>query len=121
MKAFARFFTLLSILGIAQFLFAQGTDLGTITGSVKDGSGAVVPNAKVVVLDLSTNSSRETHTNAQGVYRVFGLSLGKYKVTISQPGMGSVNVTGIDVRGSDVVTANAELKVAAANEVVSVA
>jgi hypothetical protein len=120
MKAFVKVLTLLSILGIAQFLFAQGTDLGTITGSVKDGSGAVVPNAKVVVLDLSTNSSRETHTNAQGVYRAFGLGLGKYQVTISMPGMNTVNVTGIDVRGSDVVTANAELKVAAASESVSV-
>src|SRR6185369_14696078 len=117
---FVRLLVLLSILGIAQFLFAQGTDLGTITGSVTDGSGAVVPNAKVVILDLSTKTSRETKTNAQGVYRVFGLSGGRYLVTISQAGMGTVNVNGVEVRGSDVVTADAQLKVASATETVSV-
>ena len=117
---FVRLLVLLSILGIAQFLFAQGTDLGTITGSVTDGSGAVVPNAKVVILDLSTKTSRETKTNNQGVYRVFGLSGGRYLVTISQVGMGTVNVNGVEVRGSDVVTADAQLKVASATETVSV-
>ena len=117
---FVRLLVLLSILGIAQFLFAQGTDLGTITGSVTDGSGAVVPNAKVVILDLATKTSRETKTNSQGVYRVFGLSGGRYLVTISQTGMGTVNVNGVEVRGSDVVTADAQLKVASATETVSV-
>ena len=117
---FVRFLVLLSILGFAQFLFAQGTDLGTITGSVTDGSGAVVPNAKVVILDLGTNTSRETKTNAQGVYRVFGVRPGSYQVAVSMTGMGTVNVNGVEVRGSDVATANAQLKVASATEVVSV-
>jgi len=117
---FVRFLVLLSILGLAQFLFAQGTDLGTITGSVTDGSGAVVPNAKVVILDLSTNTSRETKTNSQGVYRVFGLSSGRYQVSVSQAGMNTAQINGVEVRGSDTVTANAVLKVASATEVVSV-
>src|SRR6185369_11536723 len=104
---FVRFLVLLSILGLAQFLFAQGTDLGTITGSVTDGSGAVVPNAKVVILDLSTNTSRETKTNSQGVYRVFGLSSGRYQVSVSNPGMTTVNVNGVVIKGSDIVSADA--------------
>jgi Carboxypeptidase regulatory-like domain/TonB dependent receptor len=117
---FVRLLVLLSILGIAQFLFAQGTDLGTITGSVTDGSGAVVPNAKVVILDLATNTPHETKTNGQGVYRVFGLSSGQYQVSVSQSGMSTAQINGVQVRGSDVVTANAVVKVASATEVVSV-
>ena len=46
-------FVLSLIVGLAgtQFLFAQGTDLGTIRGTVTDSTGAVVPNAKVTISD----------------------------------------------------------------------
>ncbi len=119
LKWFATIAVLLAIFGSAQLLVAQGTDLGTITGVVTDSTGAVVPNAKVVILDLATNTSRETVTNGQGMYRLFGLSSGKYQVKVSNPGMATVQIV-VDVRGSDVVTANAQLKVAATSETVSV-
>src|SRR5258705_9963955 len=106
----------LAVLGSAQLLFAQGTDLGTITGLVTDGTGAVVPNAKVVILDLGTKSTRETKTSAQGEYRVFGLTSGTYQVSVSLAGMRTTQVTGIVLHGSDVVTADAQLKMASASE-----
>jgi hypothetical protein len=108
------------MLASVQFLLAQGSDLGTITGVVTDGNGGVIPDAKVVIVDVATNASRETKTNAQGVYRVFGLSLGRYQVSVSAPGMGTATINGIDVRGSDVLTADAHLKVAATTESVTV-
>src|SRR5438045_2734792 len=116
-----RLLTLVSIFaGASQFLMAQGTDLGTITGVVKDGSGAVLPNARVVILDLATNARRETKTNSQGVYQVFGLPLGRYDVTISNADMNSRVVKGVQINGSDVVSASAQLKVASATETVEV-
>src|SRR6266567_111850 len=87
--------------GCAQFVVAQGTDLGTIRGTVTDPSGAVIPNAKVVILDLATNTSRETNTNAQGEYQVFGLRAGRYKVSIGAPGMNTQDITGLVLTGSD--------------------
>ena len=108
-----------SLLG-AQFLFAQGTDLGTIRGTVTDSSGAVVPNAKVTVVDLATNTTRATTTNGQGEYQVFGLNSGAYKVSISVTGMQTVQVTGVVLKGSDTVSANAVLKPASAQEMVEV-
>jgi len=98
--------------GCAQTLFAQGTDLGAIRGSVTDSTGAVIPNAKVVVVDLATNTSRETATNSHGDYEVSGLRSGGYKVTVSAASMGTVDLTGIVLNGSDVANANAVLKVA---------
>ncbi|MGC2194106.1 MAG: carboxypeptidase-like regulatory domain-containing protein, partial [Terriglobales bacterium] len=85
-----------------------------------DATGALVPNAKVVILDLATNNPRETKTNAQGEYRVFGLSMGKYQVSISLAGMRTTQITGIEINGSDTVRADAQLKVASASETVDV-
>jgi len=42
--------------GASTRLLAQGTNLGTIRGAVTDASGAVVPKAKVIILDLATNT-----------------------------------------------------------------
>lgn len=111
---------ILFAVGSAQFLFAQGSDLGTISGSVTETTGALVPNAKVVILDLATNTPRETQTNSQGEYRVFGLRPGAYKVSISAPGMGTTEITNVQVSGSDVVSVNGVLKVAGTSETVSV-
>jgi Carboxypeptidase regulatory-like domain/TonB dependent receptor len=117
---FALILILLSAFGGGQFLFAQGTDLGTISGLVTDASGAVVTNAKVIILDLGTNMPRETKTNAQGEYRVFGLNSGAYQVSVSAPGMNTAKITGIRLNGSDTARADAVLKVASATEAIDV-
>lgn len=112
--------TLLSAIGSVQFLFAQGTDLGTIRGLVTDSSGALIPNVRVTILDLGTNSAHEAKTNAQGGYVVFGLSSGAYKVSVSAPGMDTVQITGIVLNGSDTKNADAVLRVASTKEAVEV-
>ncbi|MEO7145644.1 MAG: carboxypeptidase-like regulatory domain-containing protein, partial [Bryobacteraceae bacterium] len=48
--------------------FAQG--FGTIVGTVTDGTGSVVPAAKVKVTDEATTAARETVTNGQGYFVV---------------------------------------------------
>jgi hypothetical protein len=115
-KYLASLLALVLCVGCAPFLFAQGTDLGTIRGSVADSTGAVIPGAKVVVLDLATNTSRETTTNSHGDYEMSGLRSGSYKVTVSAASMGAIDLTGIVLNGSDVVNANAVLKVAGKSE-----
>ena len=46
--------------------FAQGTNLGTIRGTVTDPTDAVISNASVQVTDLATNISRDLKTNGEG-------------------------------------------------------
>src|SRR3989442_2994573 len=105
-------------LACAQSLFAQGTVWGTIRGLVIDAGGAEIPGAKVVVLDLSTGTTRQTKTNSQGDYQIFGLRPGSYKVSVSAPDMRTTDLTGIVLSGSDIVTANATLQVASKQEAI---
>src|SRR5262249_28271028 len=101
-------------------LSAQGTDLGTIRGTVKDSSGAMVVGASVTVLDAQTGATRQTKTNSSGEYQMFGLPSGGYTVKITSAGMSTQDITGVVLNGSDVVTANAVLKVATTAEQVTV-
>lgn len=59
---------------------------GTISGTVTDSSGAVLPDANVVVLDLDTGVSRTTRTDTTGHYSVVSLSPGHYRVTGTEKG-----------------------------------
>jgi len=86
-KCFTLFLTLLTVLGAAHLVFAQGTDLGTIRGTVKDSTGAVIANAKVTATDLDTNTSRQSNTNGAGDFEIFGLKSGRYKVSVVAGGM----------------------------------
>src|SRR5439155_3337349 len=83
-------------------------------------TGAVIPGAMVKVTDALTNAARETKTNSQGNYEMFGLKPGTYKVTVTAAGMSTKETTDIVLNGSDTVSADAVLKSSAAQESVVV-
>jgi hypothetical protein len=116
----ALFLLVFSALGSVHFLFAQGTDLGTIQGTVKDASGAVIADAKVTVTDLDTNTSRETKSNGAGDFEVFGLKSGRYKVSATAAGMSTEQINDVLVNGSATVGVNVILRVSGAAEKVEV-
>jgi hypothetical protein len=100
------------LLLLAASLQAQGTDLGTVRGTVSDATGAVVPKASVVITDTDTGITRKLATNGQGDYEAAGLRYGNYKVTVSLPGFNTVEISGVAVRsGQD---ARADVKLAPA-------
>ncbi len=101
-------------------VFAQGTDLGSITGTVKDSGGALVPQAKVVATDVATNTTRGSATNDKGEYTVSGLNSGKYNVVISAPGFATLQLNGVTVEGSSTASADATLQISTTRAVVEV-
>jgi len=113
-RATAVFLSFIFSLFVAGSGFGQGTDLGTIRGTITDASGAVVAGAKVTATDVLTNTNRVTETNSDGSYQVFGLRPGTYELTIEAPGMSKSEIHGIVLNGSDVVTTDAVLKVSSA-------
>src|SRR5438445_13103641 len=80
---------LLCLLALLVFLpslaFAQ-VDTGTISGTVRDTSGAVVPDAMVTVRNAATGAQRAVQTGSDGVYTFPALSPALYDVTISKTG-----------------------------------
>jgi hypothetical protein len=86
---------LLRRLGIASVLagslllpgtsWSQGTT-ATLGGTVTDNTGAVIPNADVVVTNESTGDKRTAHSNGSGVFSFSALPVGNYDVTISATG-----------------------------------
>ena len=59
---------------------------GEITGTVADPSGAVVPDAKIVLQNLSTRYEIQTQTNSAGIYTAKELTVGLYKLTLEAAG-----------------------------------
>ena len=68
----------------ASTLFAQ--DTGTIFGAINDASGAVVAGAKVTLLNIDTNISQETHSDASGEYIFTPVRIGNYTVKVEMSG-----------------------------------
>src|SRR5499427_307747 len=72
------FVVVLTLLFLCAPVFAQ--TLGTITGEVKDSTGAVIPGVVVTVTNKATNATRTTTSNAVGLYDIPALPPGQYSV-----------------------------------------
>lgn len=63
------------------------TSVGTVSGTVRDQSGAVVPNVVVVITNVDTSVASTTRTNEVGFYISPGLNPGAYRISVEYPGM----------------------------------
>src|SRR5262245_9341903 len=75
---------LLPLLFAASALFSQ--TLGTVTGEVRDPTGATIPGVEITVRNVETNVPRTVTTNEEGVYVVPALNPGTYDVRAVKSG-----------------------------------
>jgi hypothetical protein len=85
---------------------AAQTTFATITGTVRDASGAVIPNAAIVAVHTGSNYSYRTQSNEAGNYRVAQLREGSYSVKVAAPGFKEaftpvVELVSLDIRRLD--------------------
>src|SRR5271165_684582 len=90
-------FMLLSAVVCCGLIWGQAVN-GSLVGTVTDSSGAVLPNAKVVLLETNTGVSKSAITNESGNYQFPNLPPGTYSVTVEQAGFKKVTRSGVDVQ-----------------------
>jgi hypothetical protein len=93
---------------------------GSITGTVKDQSGGVVPGVTVSAMNVVLGTATVAITDMQGFYSIPKLPVGRYDVTIQLEGFKLVKRTGLQVDADAVVRLDATLEVGGQSEVVTV-
>src|SRR5438046_5052604 len=102
-------------------LAAQSASSGTIAGVVKDTSGAVLPGVTVEAASPALiEKVRSAVTDANGQYRIEDLRPGTYAVTFKLAGFSAVQRPGIELTGTFAAKIDAEMKVGALEETITV-
>ncbi|HEX4949834.1 MAG TPA: TonB-dependent receptor [Blastocatellia bacterium] len=113
---FRRFFAhtlavLATILVLTSSALPQ-TVTGTLSGTVTDATGAVIPNAQVTAKNLETSFSRTVTTNGEGFYNMPFLPLGNYDVTVAANGFQKIIKQAVAVELNKNTISNFKLEVA---------
>jgi hypothetical protein len=80
-------------------LYAQTT--GTLTGTVKDTTGAIVPGAKVTLINTSDKSVRSTVSSSDAFFSFAAIQTGTYDLTVTLKGFEAYKITGIQMHPGD--------------------
>lgn len=107
------------LIGLPLIVYAQ-VDTGSITGIVRDPSGAVVQNAEINITNAATGISVALQSNGDGLYSTPNLKSGVYNVSASASGFSTVTRSGIEVHLQDRVTVDFELPLGQTSNSVSV-
>src|SRR5436190_20092369 len=110
----------LGCLASAAAAHAQTATSGSIAGTVRDTSGAVLPGVTVEAASPALiEKVRTVVTDDQGAYKILGLRPGEYTVTFSLPGFSVVKRDGITLTASFTGTVNVELRVGSLEETIT--
>jgi hypothetical protein len=109
----------LLLVGLLTVAWAQ-KDAGTIVGTVKDSSGAVLPEAKVTVTNAERGIAFNSTTNAEGEYVASPLPVGRYVVTVEHTGFKKAVSEAVNLQVQQRVAVNITLQVGQISESVQV-
>ncbi len=99
MRSISGLFLWVSILALATRVPGQSIQSGTVTGTVADPSGAVVPGAKVRLKNAVTGFAQATATDTAGSYRFNNVPWNQYAVQVEASGFTALRQA-VEVRGS---------------------
>src|SRR5580704_4633844 len=96
-------------------LFSAGawsqTQLATVSGTITDPSGALVPGVSVTIVSQGTGLKRSIATDTAGEYRFAGLPIGTYSLRIEKTGFQSQIREGIELTSAAEVAINSQLAI----------
>src|SRR5262245_2113949 len=100
--------------------FAQGSFLTSLSGTVADSSGAVIPGANVHVKNLGTGAENDVVTSTDGGFTIPGLQGGTYSVTVSLMGFKTAVLNEVVLNAAVPASVKVTLQVGALEENVTV-
>ena len=108
--------------GIALLLMTSAAfaQTGEITGVVTDQGGALVPGARINIVETSTGTRRALVTNAEGIYTAPSLLPGPYTVSVSHEGFKQATRSGIQLQVDQQLRLDFALEIGSASEQVTV-
>src|SRR5580693_6432790 len=110
--------------GIIVLAFAGGapaqTTSGLITGTVTDSTGAVIPDARVILNNQATGVQRQAATDASGYYSVPELQPGIYHVSVSKQGFATEELANVHLEVNQSEALNFKMSVTASTQTVQV-
>ncbi len=112
-----------AVLSIAVFFSARGfaqSDVGSISGFVRDQSAAVVPAAQVTIVNEGTGEEHTATSDAQGHYTITNLHPAIYSMTVEAKGFKKFTSVHNKLDASTALSLDADLAVGAMNETVEV-
>ena len=118
MKQFALLSTVTCMLVSVTFSQTSSTSL---QGTVTDPSGSAIPGATVMLSNAQAKVERTVVTGPQGGYRILALPPGTYDLTVTAKGFSQHRQAGLQLLVNTPTTANVELKIGTATEVITVA
>jgi hypothetical protein len=100
----------IAVLVLLLFLghLAAAQDTATLTGTVRDATGALLPKASVVIKNIAQGTTRNLVSNSDGEYVAAGLPPGQYNITVTAPGFRRYQAEHVTLR----VAQNARIDVA---------
>ncbi len=116
---FGALFALALAINFGPFAFGQSFT-SSITGVVKDPSGASVAAAKVQLKNVGTNNSQDVVTNGDGSYQFNNLLPGTYEITVSAPGFETYVRSNLILQAQIATTVNVALQVGTTQQKVEV-
>jgi hypothetical protein len=108
------------MLMLAFFGPALAQDRGSIAGTVTDATGAVIPAAKIRIVQAGTNASWTLESNEVGRYYAPNMPLGEYKITVQKEGFSTATSETVEIRSQSNVRMDIKLQVGAVAESVEV-
>src|SRR5260370_6144425 len=111
-----RFFTVAFFVLVTASTALSQSDRGTIAGTVLDSTGASVANAQVVAKGVDTSSEYAATTGPTGGYRMPGVKIGIYSVTVTAAGFKTEQKTAVQVQVKTVSTLDFALAIGGVKE-----
>ncbi|MBV8816777.1 MAG: TonB family protein [Acidobacteriaceae bacterium] len=101
-------------------IHAQSANSGTLSGTVRDPSGAVIPKAIITATNADGNNVEAAYANAAGQYELKSMPAGHYAIDVKSPGFALFRQTNVPITNGNLTRVDPTMNVGSINETVEV-